>query len=293
MGPSAAPLFALAAAAGFALNLTLSRLGLREASPSIGVYWSMLTSASLLTVVSLVRGVPRLEPSTVGLVVAAGIVASVVGRYSAFRGSFHLGPSRAAAIQASTYPSVTVLGGVLLLGERLTPVQVGGIALLLLSLRLVLGGAGAGAAPARPRDVNLVFPFLAGTAFGAADLLRRTAVGGGEDALTAATVGALVAVGVWVSIVARSGGIPALVRPPRGIGWLVASGAASATALSCSFLALSLGSASVVGPIIASQPVFVAAFSALLLGRLESRTRRTLLGVLTVTAGAIVLSLAR
>jgi uncharacterized membrane protein len=67
------------------------------------------------------------------------------------------------------------------------------------------------------------------------------------------------------------------------------SGTISAFAVWCSFVALSRGDASVVGPLIATQPVFVAAVSAMILGDLEKRTVRTFLAVLLVTVGAVVL----
>ncbi len=289
-GEAAPALFAVLAAAAFALNVTLSRLGMRYSPPSTGVYWSMLTSATVLVTATLVRGTAGLQRTTVLLVVAGGLSASVVGRYSAFRGSLRLGPSRAVAVQSSTYPLVTVAGGLLLLGERLTVAQAAGIALLLLALRVVLGGAADRDEVRRTIGRERLLPYLAGLGFGVGDILRRAAVADGEDPIAAAAVGALVAAGVWVAVVARSQGLRALVRPPRGTGWFVASGAVSAVAVASSFLALSRGTASVVGPIIASQPVFVAAFSAVLLRSIESRTLRTLVGIVLVSFGAAVLA---
>jgi hypothetical protein len=52
-GDVAPALYAIVAAACFAMNLTLSRLGMRYAPPSVGVYWSMLTSATVLVAVTV------------------------------------------------------------------------------------------------------------------------------------------------------------------------------------------------------------------------------------------------
>ena len=309
-----AALLGVLTAALFAAGVTVSRLGMRTVDTVQGVYWSVLSTTLVLGMLVLVRGGVRPSPTVFLLVAMAGLLASVVGRFSSFQGALRLGPSRSVAVQSSTYPAVAVIGGLAIFGERLTPARAVGVTLLLLSLRLVMSelparavarGASDAGASARPRRtlqgmltsgpggsvarLAILFPMASGMAYGGSDLLRKLAVESGGEPLSAATAGILVALVVWSGIVARRSGVRALVRLERGAGWYLLSGTFSAFAVWCSFVALSRGDASVVGPLIATQPVFVAAVSAMILGDLEKRTVRTFLAVLLVTVGAVVL----
>jgi len=292
---ASAALLGVLTAALFATGVTVSRLGMRTVDTVQGVYWSVLSSSVVLGLLVLIRGGVSPTLKVLILVTTAGLLASVVGRFSSFQGALRLGPSRSVAVQSSTYPAVAVIGGLLVFGESLTAARAIGVALLLLSLRLVMSelpavASGVGAARvSRGVRFAVLFPMASGMAYGGADLLRKLAVESGGEPLSAAAVGVTVALVVWAVIVARRSGPRALVRLEQGAGWYVLSGAFSAFAVWCSFVALSRGDASVVGPLIATQPVFVAAVSALILGELEKRTVRTFLAVLLVTVGAVVL----
>jgi len=310
---ASAALLGVLTAALFATGVTVSRLGMRTVDTVQGVYWSVLSSTAILGLLVLLRGGVRPTLKVLILVTSAGLLASVLGRFSSFQGALRLGPSRSVAVQSSTYPAVAVIGGLVIFGESLTIARAVGVSLLLLSLRLVMSElpAATAAAPSAPRGSSdgrrtlrglvasgrasrrvrlaILFPMASGMAYGGADLLRKLAVESGGEPLSAAAVGISVALVVWAAIVTRRSGVRALVRLERGAEWYLLSGAFSAFAVWCSFVALSRGDASVVGPLIATQPVFVAAVSALTLGELEKRTVRTFLAVLLVTVGAIVL----
>ncbi len=310
---ASAALLGVLTAALFATGVTVSRLGMRTVDTVQGVYWAVLSSTTILGILVIFRGGARPTLQVLILVTAAGLLASVVGRYSSFQGALRLGPSRSVAVQSSTYPAVAVIGGLVVFGESLTPARAIGVGLLLLSLRLVMSELRSAPAteitPPRPaadgrrtvkglmaagrasRGVRsaVLFPMASGMAYGGADLLRKLAVESGGDPLSAAAVGIVAGLVVWSGIVVRRSGARALVRPERGAEWYVLSGVFSAFAVWCSFVALSRGGASVVGPLIATQPVFVAAVSALTLGQLEKRTVRTFLAVLLVTLGAVIL----
>ena len=313
---SAAALLGVLTAALFATGVTVSRLGMRTVDPTTGVYWSVLATTSTLGLLVLFRGGPgTLTVESFLLVAAAGLVASVIGRFSSFQGALRLGPSRSVAVQSSTYPIMSVVGGLVLFRETLTPLRALGVALLLLSVRAVVvdlrGAKVAADAPAAPVGVAavagptaaggpaasvrlrgraaLVFPLASGMAYGGADLFRKAAVDIGADPLTAAFAGIVVALVVWSGIVARRSGVRTLVTLEKDVRWYLMSGVFSAFAVLCSFFALQLGDASVVGPLIATQPVFVSLASALLLGQLEKRTLRTFVAVGLVTVGAVIL----
>ena len=314
---SAAALLGVLTAALFATGVTVSRLGMRTVDPTTGVYWSVLATTSTLGLLVLFRGGPgTLTVESFLLVAAAGLVASVIGRFSSFQGALRLGPSRSVAVQSSTYPIMSVVGGLVLFRETLTPLRALGVALLLLSVSAVVvdlrGAKVAADAPAAPVGVAavagptaaagvpaasvrlrgraaLVFPLASGMAYGGADLFRKAAVDIGADPLTAAFAGIVVVLVVWSGIVARRSGVRTLVTFEKDVRWYLMSGVFSAFAVLCSFFALQLGDASVVGPLIATQPVFVSLASALLLGQLEKRTLRTFVAVGLVTVGAVIL----
>lgn len=309
-----AALLGVMTAALFSVGVTVSRLGMRALDTVRGVYWSVLSTTSVLGLLVLVRGGVGLTKEVFVFVALAGVLAAVVGRFSSFQGALRLGPSRSVAVQSSTYPVVAVIGGIVVFGESMTPARTAGVALLLISLRLVMSDLSSAAAPVRAADVErlvrqrmtlretlrsgsrggaarfgMLFPVASGMAYGGADLLRKFATESGGEPLSAAAVGAAVALVVWSAIVERRFGVRALVRLDRGAEWYLLSGVFSAFAVWGSFVALSRGDASIVGPLIATQPVFVAAVSAMMLGELEKRTVRTFLAVLLVTVGAVIL----
>lgn len=311
---ASAALLGVLTAALFATGVTVSRLGMRTVDTVRGVYWSVLASTTILGLFVLVRGGVRLTLAVFILVALAGVLAPVIGRLSSFQGALRLGPSRSVAVQSSTYPAVAVIGGVVIFGESLTPARVVGVTLLLLSLRLVMTDLPATAVRVGLPDVEgtvrprrtlrgmlgtgnhggaarfaILFPMASGMAYGGADLLRKLAIASGGEPLSAAAVGVAVALVVWAAVVAKRSGVRALIQLDRGAEWYLLSGVFSAFAVWCSVVALSRGDASAVGPLIATQPVFVALASALILGELEKRTVRTFLAVLLVTVGAVIL----
>ncbi len=299
---SIAAVLGVLTAALFATGVTISRLGMRTLDTTTGVYWSVLSTTMVLGTLVLVRGgLGALTLEAFILVAIAGLLASVIGRFSSFRGALRLGPSRSVAVQSSTYPVMSVIGGLLFFRETLTPARVLGVALLMLSVRAIFtdldpsrrtaatrtdGKKAGGLLPGR---LAMLYPLASGAAYGGSDLFRKGALEVGADPLGAAFAGIAVALVVWTGIVGRRSGVRALVRLGTGARWYMLSGAFSAFAVLSSFYALQRGDASVVGPLIATQPVFVAVASALVLGDLEKRTVRTFLAVALVTTGAVIL----
>ncbi|WP_239470368.1 DMT family transporter [Archangium violaceum] len=85
----------------------------------------------------LVQGAPRATPAGVGLAVASGALASGVGYSLWYAALPHLTALRAAVVQLAV-PVVAAAGGVLLLGEALTPRLVGAGGALLCGVLLAL-----------------------------------------------------------------------------------------------------------------------------------------------------------
>jgi drug/metabolite transporter (DMT)-like permease len=85
----------------------------------------------------LVQGAPRATPMGVGLAVASGALASGVGYSLWYAALPHLTALRAAVVQLAV-PVVAAAGGVLLLGETLTPRLVGAGSALLCGVLLAL-----------------------------------------------------------------------------------------------------------------------------------------------------------
>ena len=80
-------------------------------------------------------------------------------------------------------------------------------------------------------------------------------------------------------------------RLGKGAGWFAVSGVFQGLGLLALFGALEAGNVSLVGPIVAAQPLAVVAFSALLLRDVEAVTRAIVIGcVLTVVGVVLVVS---
>jgi drug/metabolite transporter (DMT)-like permease len=296
-------LLSLVTAALFATSVVVSRIGMKSVTnSSIGVYWSVVATFVSLLGLGAIRGFEVLSPRATVFVVFAGLSASVLGRLFSFNGALSLGPSRSVAIQSATYPTITVIAGLLVFSESFGLRRAGGILLVLVALYLIVSDPRKAAAASihdsvsgenrlvRSSGYRFLFPVASGFFYASADLLRKAAANELADPLTGAAIGVAAALAAWTVIVASTLGVRTLTRVGSGIGYFALSGVIAAFAVWGSFAAFASGDASIVGPLIATQPIFVAATSAALLGNLESRSPRTLVAIIFVTLGGSVLS---
>lgn len=184
---------------------------------------------------------------------------------------------------------MTVLLAVVLLGEGLSPAGGAGVALMTAGTLLMLERDDLRALPHALRGGGGWLVYALGSAVFAAltAVLGKAGIVGVESSLGTAVRTAVVLVMAWALVLA-TGKWGEVRRVPRGeLGWVLASGAATAASWLCFYRALQEGPASVVVPIDRLSVLVTVAFSAFVLR--EPVGRRYLVGLALLVAGTLAL----
>ena len=138
-------LFAILSAVSFGVAGPFTRRGLMSGSASQAVYVTVIMGVPLFLVAALVSGeifqASAISPRSYLLLVAAGIVHFVFGRYFAARAVSAIGANRAAPVQALTV-IISVLVAVILLEEQLSAKMAFGIALIIIGPAILIERTG-------------------------------------------------------------------------------------------------------------------------------------------------------
>lgn len=290
-------LFAAVAAFSFAAGSVLAKRGMQNINAMTALIVSSSVAALILGFVVLLDPPDNVTGNALWLFVAAGLAGDGVGRFSMLGAVDRLGPSIAIPVQTAAYPLIAVGGGVVVLAETVTLLQilgavtvVGGIWVLLAPAPRPVHEVGAKEPASRLQWSVLALPVLAGVGFAVSDLFRKS----GLDETPDPAFGALVAVmSMLTLLVITTASVPTLRRRFRvgdGWGWLVAAGISIAVALLTLFQALEGGAVSAVGPIIAAQPLAVVILSWALLHSIERITARMVGGAALVVTGVILIA---
>lgn len=244
-------------------------------------------------------GSHRLDaPAVVGGFVIAGVLGPAIGRGTSMIGVRLLGPSRSVPIQAALYPLFASIFAVLFLEEVIDWRQ--GIGLLLVGCGVwllslpetnPLAKVRSELSVGRLRLPAVLFPLVAGLAFGFADLFRKRAIDLSGDALLGAAIGTFTALCFWSLVIGASRQKLNQFEWGRGVLWFALAGLLSAGAILALIAALDGGDVSVVSPIIAAEPLGVIVLSALFLRDIELVTKRVVLGATAVVMGTVVVGL--
>jgi len=125
---------ALAAAVLRVVSLLVTRAALRETDSRLNIWYSLLPSAAVFLLASLLTQTWHPPLSTAGWVAFVGMsVTSTLSLLTGFVSILRVGPFRTALIM-NLEPLVTTLGSIALLGEVLTPVQTIGGTIMLVAL---------------------------------------------------------------------------------------------------------------------------------------------------------------
>ena len=283
---------AIATAILFAAGSVTAKKGLSRMTVVAGLLVSLLMTG-LVTLVAAVIDSPDSWPvMPIVMFAASGLLGDGVGRVAFLSAVHRLGPSTAVPIQTATYPTLTVLLGVVALSESVSAVQLLGVAAVVLGVWTLASGG----SPRAERSIlqshrgALVLPVLAGASFGLADVFRKHGLEDLPSPAFGATVAALTALISWTAAIGSAAQLRRQVRLGDGTGWLALSGVLQGLGLLTLFGALDEGDVSLVGPIVASQPLVVVVLSAFLLRELEALTRAVVLGALATMVGVILVA---
>lgn len=231
-----------------------------------------------------------LSAGTLAVFAAAGVFGTALGRIAIFAGNARVGASVSSAV-VSARPLFATALAVGFLGEPLALPTAAGVVVLVCGLAVLSVAKGGDLSGWDARD--LLVPLAAAVAFAVGNVLRRYGLGVGETTpLEAVALNEFAAfVALFAYVVAR-GRRDVLAAPPRTYAVFGVSGVLTAVALLAMFTALSMpaGRVAVVDPLIATAPLFTAAFSYFLLSDLERVTRGIVVGALLVVVGAALVT---
>jgi drug/metabolite transporter (DMT)-like permease len=248
----------------------------------------------MLSAAMLLGGVPLgvIPADQLGLLAVSGFIGLAVGDLAFFGALKRLGP-RLALLLLSLAPIVSAGLGLVLLGERLSPLALAGIVVTLAGVMWVVSERPAGSPGNADTRGGVMLGLAAAVCQGTGLVIAKLGMTGGVSPMAAAWVRlAAATVLIWGAVVAtgrhRSLAIPASLRRAGGH---VAGGAFFGPFLGMwlSLVAASLTSVGVAATIMATNPVLVIPAVALL----ESYrpTARALLGTVATVAGIAILFL--
>jgi drug/metabolite transporter, DME family len=283
-------LLALATSICYAVALISARKGLRYSTPATVTCASILVQVvTLWSVVFLRGGPPRALPLAVALFIFVGITQLGV-RLLAYGGVSKIGASRSSALQAIS-PLISAAVAIAFLHERATPAVLLGTVLVVCGIVLISW---------RPEQQiktfrwwHLLLPVGAALLTGINHPIRRYALTlSNEPLFFAALMGTASLVG-FLGYVNFPSTRERLVWQRKAVGYFLVTGIAETLSISFIITALSIGPVVVIAPIAASYPLWALIGAAIFLREVERISALTVLGSLSIVAGAVAIHLGR
>lgn len=302
---------AFLSAALFGLNNAATRRGVLNGSVIQGMAITVPMGALLFLLVCLLTGTLgplwTFSPLTLLWFSCAGLAHFVIGRYCNYRAISAIGTNLASPIQQWEV-LVTLALAMAFLGERLTPITVVAIALLLLGPAIAarIEARKTKSAPAAtPAEAPLTkfepryregytWAFLSIFGYGVSPIFVRAGldgigIGASMAAGLASYIAATLAVVVWVVVSGKVRHVTELQPDPRR--WFLFAGLLVGLSQMVRYMALALVPVTIVAPIMRMQSLFRIYFSWILTREYEVFDRNVIVGTLISVAGAILITL--
>ena len=278
---------ALIAAVLLAVNQVCGRIGLQYGTAPQS-WLVVLGTAGLVMILLTTLVAPPPFQLTAKATVLFGLDGILYGTAAALMlvSGLKVGPSTASAVKNAS-PVPAILLAIPFLGELPGPAEVVGTALVVGGVLLLSGQSGGKGRAAIWRPA-MIYPITAMLFFAVVNVVRKAWI----QEVAHPMMGGAVA-GVTMGAVAVVAFIATRSRFPNStaLRWFLVAGVLQGFAYNAIIAALTGGTIAVVVPLYTSSPIFVILASRLFLGHLETLSRRVVLGVLTVFAGIVVISL--
>jgi drug/metabolite transporter (DMT)-like permease len=283
-----AQFFAWLTAFSFACaNVTVGH-GMRYSTPLTATFVSLIVHTAVLWgALFLTSEIPTMNIIAVGAIFLTGMVQPFM-RFFQYKGMEKIGTSRAITLRNS-YPVLSVLIGIVFLGEQITVLGTIGTAMIVCGI--VLSSWRLDERFKDFRWLYVVYPLITATITSVVHPLRRYAlIQSNEPLFFAALVGpfSLLAFAVyyWTPLNQEK-----LVWDRRALWPFLFSGLGETMAVLFMLHAFAIGSIVTVSPITATSPIWTALLGAIFLRRLEKFTLASVIGTLSVVAGVIAIAL--
>ena len=280
-------ILALASAVGYGLGLTLTQLGLRDASPAAGAAISIPTSA-LLFVVAAPFGLAGTTPVWTALPIfaAVGLLFPAAATLLTFAANRHLGPVITGSL-GNLAPLFAVLLAFVLLGEPIRVGQMFGLAIVLAGVLALTGPGG------RPKagwaSWYVALPLVTAALRGAIQPVIKLGLAVWPSPYAAVLVGYLVSSAVVLTAQRWRSGRWRPDASARGLAWFAGVGLCNGLAVLLMYAALARGPVTIVSPLVATYPLVTVGASVLARHTVENQLRATIGAALTVMGVGLLL----
>jgi len=291
-------ILSLLSAATFAFNNASARRGvlsgtvLQAIAITVPIGLPMFFAAALLS--GNLGRLGDFSTRGLGFLAAAGVLHFIIGRYGNYRASQAMGVTLSAPIVQLNL-IVTLTLAVLILDERLTPLRIAGIVLVIFGAMLMRQGE-ANPEPDSFRPAlaeGYFFGLVAAAGYGMTPILVRTSIGdGGAGAAVAAGVvsyaAATLALAVYLLWPAQLRHVLAV--KPEAVKWFSYSGVFVCVSQILVYMAYALAPLTVVVPIQQLSLVFRYIFARMLTPDHEVFGRKVIVGTALSIFGAVLIS---
>lgn len=283
-------LFAWLTAFSFGVANVTVRHGMRYSTPLTATFASLIIHTVVLWIaVFMTGGIPNVAWLGVAVICLTGIVQPVM-RVFQYKGMEKIGTSRAITLRNS-YPLLSVMIGIIFLGEQLTLLGAVGIALIMSGI--VLSTWRLDEQFKDFRWLYVIYPLITAAISAVVHPLRRFALlQSNEPLFFAALVGpiSLLSFAVYYNTPANQ---EKLVWDRRSLWPFLVSGMGETLAVLFMLHAFANGPVVIVSPISATSPIWTALLGAIFLREIERITWASIVGTISVVAGVIAISLVK
>lgn len=289
-------IFAFSCALCHSISNILVRKGMSRTKNENGLAVTVFVNTAFLLILTIIYRLSGAETAPFNLkgtllFVLAGLLTTLIGRFSFFAGIRRIGSSRAAAIKKSS-PIFTLIFALVILKETIGVWPFIGICLIMIGL-FIQGVQLFRDKQERISQLGYVFSLCSALSFGIGTVVRKQALLYFTDALMGALIGSITALVIIFAAEMGKGNI--LVRIKKLIGdgnyYYLLAGLASTFALLSSFLALLFIHAAYLGAISATESILTVMLSKLFLDKEEPLSFSIILSACLICFGACLIAL--
>lgn len=286
-----APVLAILAAFFYGVSMVMARIGLQDTDTFSGALISMILSfAGSLVLIFFWVPIEHFASRALIYFIIAGLSGPCVGRFLLFIGINRVGSSIASTLY-SIKPLFSALAAVLILGEKLTTAIGLATAIMVAGLALVSSRPSAKQLEGSWSKKDLIFPIMAGAAYGLAHVLRKIGLNLNHEPLMGVAVQNLAALSFSLTLTLfRKNQQRLTLNHSRAWVFFGLSGIFSILGQLTVFHALNIGSVVIVSPLSAISPLFVILMALIFLKGSESVTWRVISGAVLIVGGTILLA---
>jgi len=258
--------------------------GMRGSNPHSALLLSTSVQVALLTIF-LLADLPEVDWLAVMLFALSGIFASGLGRLFNFIAIERLGVATSSALGGS-YPLFSTIIAIMFLREGVAILTFAGVALVVSGVFLVSGGRGEFV-----RGRALLIPILSAFFYGLSDVVRKMGLNVLSESLLGAQVGATAGMLSFLLYLVLTGSLGEIRVSRVSFAYFSATGVIVSVGWIFTFMAMQIGTVSIVSTLTGTTPLFSVLLSWLMLRGQEDLGKRVILGSMVIVTGISLVTL--